>query len=375
MSWFSRFKRTLPPQPDVAKLRGEELADERARTEIEKMRVETIDERSWRTKLLLSLVVPVVAALAFLNTWYSDHAADRQHRSDQLYTDAAQQLSSNDASVRLNAILTLGSFVTEQGWLTRTFDTSASSGDCGKFESVRGRQSVALIIGQLVDEQEASVLDAIAKTADEHPCLTIEPLLSVDRSAAVQFARAAGTFAGQYILRTQNVTSVKDGKHYRDLSQQAIEDISAITMRTGSPFEAKDMMNESFVSRTFFANKCPFLDLYDKQLRLTMSVGLRSPLLARPPSAEAIQTSLKKMEDAAAVLEKSSYVLAQMADTSKGLLQIQRSAAQQNLYGTAIVVGEITPSQTIADLRSLGAYVQQLGVEGTCSIPQQPTAK
>jgi hypothetical protein len=376
MSWFGLWKQPPPASPsNLAALHREELADEKVRVEIEKLRVEASDERSWRAKLLLSLIIPLGGAVAFLNTWHSDHASERARRSEQLYTDAAQQLSSQETSVRLNAILTLSAFITERGWLAQRFLAGNAAGDCGSSESVRGRQSVALIIGDLISEPDASALDTIANVADAHPCLTAEPLLSADRSAAVQFARAAGSFAGKYILRRKKAVAFPaSDDRYQALRQQAIGDINNITLRTGSPFEARDLLNESFVSRTFLSIKCPFFGLFDKQLLLAMSVYLTSPLQASTPDVGAVQSSLQKMEDAAAVLEKSSYVLAKLASTARGMDELQRVSKRENLYGVAIVVGQMEPS-TITKLQGLGAYVQQYGVEGVCTIPQNAITK
>jgi len=369
MSWLSRWMHhPIAERRNLDELQGDALADEAKRTEIEKMRVEIRAERSWRTKLFLSLVIPIGGAIAFLNTWYSDHAADRKARSEQVYTDAAQQLNSADASVRLNAIQTLNTFISTTTWVSRVSHPLSQPDACGRFDDIRSGQSVGLIIGHLTSEPDPSVLEAIAAVAVAHPCLTVTPLLSADRSAAVQFSRAAGTFGGLYILRQKKAVSLPEGPELDKLRESAIESISDITLRTGSPFEAKDMLNTSFVSRTFLSTKCPFFKLFDRQQRLTLSTDLAAPLLDKPPDIKDVQNSLQSMEAAASILEKVSYVLTTFVEQTAGMNQLQQPGQNKDLYGVAIVVGELDPA-TIAKLQTLGAYVQHYGVEGNCVKP------
>jgi hypothetical protein len=367
VSWYAPWKHApLPPSRDISALHGSDLSDEKTRIEIEQLRVEILDQRSWRTKLLLSLLIPIGGALAFLNTWHHDHAANIDHRIDQTYTDAAKQLSDEDASVRLNGIQTLSSLVKERSWFSQHF---SSSDDCGYPNDLRSRESVALIIGHLVSENDSSVLDAIAQVADTHPCLTIKPLLSVNRSAAVLFARTAGTFGGIYESRILKISHFRGSdEDFEKLRTSAIADLNAVTLRTGSPFQAADKLNETFVSRTFFVSACPFLKLFDNDMRLTMSAGLSGALLDSPPPVAQLQTSMENTVSAAALLEKTSYVLAHVIKTDRGMTELKAVARQENLHGVAVVVGDMSPD-TISQLKSMGAYVQQFGVEGTCVIP------
>lgn len=367
VSWYNPWKHApLPPPRDISILQGSDLSDEKTRAEIEQLRVEILDQRSWRTKLLLSLLIPIGGTLAFLNTWHNDHSASLEHRIDQTYSDAAKQLSDSDASVRLNGIQTLSSLVRERGWFSRHFSTTD---ECGYPDDLRSRESIALIIGHLTSEQDSSVLDAIAQVADTHPCLTIKPLLSVNRSAGVLFARKAGAFGGIYQLRNLKAARFRGSdEEFNGLRTGAIADLNAITLRTGSPFQAADKLNERFVSRTFFASTCPFLNLFDNDMRLTMSAGLHISLLAKMPPASQLQASLKEAEDAAALLEKTSYVLAHVLKTDRGMAQLQAVARKENLHGVAVVVGEMSP-ETVDQLKRMGAYVQQLGVEGQCILP------
>src|ERR1700712_3282094 len=73
VSWYNPWKHApLPPPRDISILQGPDLSDEKTRAEIEQLRVEILDQRSWRTKLLLSLLIPIGGTLAFLNTWHTD---------------------------------------------------------------------------------------------------------------------------------------------------------------------------------------------------------------------------------------------------------------------------------------------------------------
>jgi hypothetical protein len=384
VNWFSRWKpEPPPPVRDVTTLSGTELEDEHVRVEIEKMRAEAADERAWRAKLLLSLIVPLGAALAFCFGWWKDHSADREHRETQVYADAAQQLSSNDAAVRLNAIHTLDSFVHQQSGFASFFASPSSTGmDCEAGDDLRARQSVALIIGRLSEEQDAEVLDAISTVAADHPCLTLDPLLSVDRTAAVQFARAAGNFTAIYLLHKQKRVALDQGGSGADsLSQASTDVLDAVTTRSGSPFEAKDALNQVFVSAPLVTSGsiCPFAELYNKQFELTASSALSSPLLQKPPSAADVRAAMQQMQTAAALLEKASYVLGRLA-TSKanqehkrsGIDLLTQNAAPGSLFGVAIVVGELDES-TVTSLQRLGAFVQQSKHPNTCPLSLSPT--
>jgi len=372
MSWFNFWTQApLPPARDLAGLSGSDLADEHARTEIEKMRVEILDERSWRTKLFLSLIIPVGGALAFINTWMNDRSSDRQHRNDQLYSDAAKELSNTaDPSVRQNAIETLDQFVEDRSWLSKRRH------ECAPVDDLRSKQSVALIMGHLSLEQDTNVLRSIASAVEAKPCQYIPQLLSVDRTAAASFARAAGNFGGLYTLARHRAKSIGGDDHeIAALRDAAILDIEVITLRTGSPFEAENRLNNKFASRTFFSTGCPYVGLFENQMRLTMSSGLPLALLASPPKLPAVVSAEQAMEQSAVVLEKASNVLASIANTETGMEELREATAGTDLYGVAIVVGEIGDAAKVAELQKKGAYVQQFGVDGVCTLPSMPSGK
>ena len=370
-------------QHDLLALKGEDLNDEKTRYEIRKLRLEVQESSSWRTRfwvtLFLSILVPVGGIITFTNAWFGAHASERKHVNDDLYNRAAEQLSSKDASVRLNEVITIETLMHAhkprfiRGTLNRIIGKNDS-----ELSQERNRESMALLIGRLSSETDQAVLDQIASTASKNPADAIQPLLSVNRSAAVHFARASGDFSASYILRNGHKTSMsEDDPRYKPATEGAITAINIVTLRTGSPFEAKNAKNGVFASIDFFEQRiCPFRELFLKEQSLNLSSGFRSALLDRPPTTKVVVQNLDKMAETASVLEKSSYVLGRLADDEKtwGEAWAQHEKAGEDLYGVAVVVGEFK-SSTVNRLRALGAYVEQPEENKNpgCVIPQSRT--
>lgn len=402
-------RNALPDLPELASLSGTELEDEKTRLETAKLRLEVQEEQSWRSKLivttLLSVLVPLGGVVVFLNTWFGARTGERKSAQDALYTEAAKDLSSVNASVRLNAVATLDSFLhpAKQTWFRREVNSLIGRGDensglsdeedtatsetaggtaskktpekAGKDAKVEGSASdvcdttsreqadpavlreceiLALLIGRLSDESDPAVLDAVSDVAIEHASAAVKPLLSLDRSAAIQFARAAGDFSATYILRVRRRTSMPEwDRDYKDATKGSIVVTEMVTLRTGSPFEAKNLMNERFASRDFFEETtCPFRSAFELEQKLSLSAGFSTPLLVKPPSVTALRQDLDRVVKTAAALEISSYVLGRLASDEKGLAALTK----EDLYGVAVVVGELK-DEPVGGLRSRGAYV------------------
>jgi len=275
--------------------------------------------------------------VVFLNTWFGARTGDRKSAQDALYAEAAKNLSNADASVRLNAVTTLDSFLhpPPQGWFRRDVNSLIGRGDenagdetagcdaaTGAIEpaAVRGCEIVALLIGRLWDESDPAVLDAISDVSIEHATAGVKPLLSLNRSAAIGFAHAAGDFSATYILRMRRRTSMaEDADGYDDATEGSIRVIDAVTFRTGSPFEAKNLLNQRFSSRDFLEQKvCPFNETFALQQQLGLSSGFSTPLLAKPPDVAALRKSMERMVASAEMLEKSSYVLGRWRGMRRG---------------------------------------------------------
>ena len=344
-------------EPPVDSLEGAALESEKTRSEIRKLQVEVQELRAWRSKLFfsgsLAVLAPFGSIVVFIAGWFGAHAAERIHQSDDLYNRAAKQLSSPEASVRLSAVLTLDHFVRPP--ITSSVGSLAerlfSSKDSRETVADRPRATMALLVGRLSSEDDPAVLDAIALEVGSNPDDSVTALLSMNRSAAVKFARAAGDYSGLSVLRVHHVRAYsQDDLPGAGASDPSVTDVVAIVLRTGSPFEATAKLNQQFQSRDFLINThCPFRELFKKQQRLALSSDLSDVARTKLPPSVEIMAARKQLIDTAATLERSSYILGKLATRSWFSLQ------DQDLYGTAIVVGELDDG-FIEKLQSRGAY-------------------
>jgi hypothetical protein len=373
MNFFRRRKAPSEAKPELRQMDDAGLEREKTRIEIEKLRIELNELRFWRRKWILttvlSVAVPVGGIIAFTATWVTGHVAERKHERDDRYNKAVEQLSSPDASVRLNAVATLQSLMCSG--IVRSADADPDgcpsesrwdhfwndvTGTTSVEEiRIRTRDGTAVVVGRLVPETDPAVLKGIANTAAAHLNASIHPVLSLNRSAAVTFARASGDYAGVYILNNANKVSMNtDEAGYEDFVRSAVNAIDAITLRTGSPFEIEGKLNASFVSREFLVQpKCAFREVFRKQRELMLASDLDSSWFKMPPGPADMVQKMDAMEKAAIVLEKSSFVLVSIAQDKEGLSKL----LQNDLYGVAIVVGELNTA--VADkLRGDAAFVQ-----------------
>jgi hypothetical protein len=346
-------------QSQLATLDGDQLDAEKTRSEISKLRLEVQELRAWRSKLIftaaLSVLAPLGSILLFVIGWFGAHTADRIHQNDDLYNRAATQLASPDASVRLSAVTTLDHFAAPSkalgfaSFAERVF----SSKDSIAVAKERPRETMALLVGRLSVEDDQAVLNAIAAEVSKNPADSVIPLISMNKTAAVGFARAVGELSGLAILNTRlmkalNQDDLPDG----GANDPSVTDVVNVVLRSGSPFEATARLNQQFSSRDFLTNRrCPFRELFKKQQRLSLYSDMSDLSRPSPPGATAVQRGLDQVVAAAAKLERSSYILGSLATSDWNVL------ASEDLYGTAVVVGDLNPG-VIANLRSRGAYFQ-----------------
>lgn len=340
-------------------LTGDQLEAEKTRSEITKLRIEVQELQAWRSKFLFTVVVTILAPLGsillFVIGWFGSHAADRIHQSDDLYNRAATQLASSDASVRLSAVTTLDHFAAPaKATIFGAFaEHLFSSKDSLKISEERPRETMALLIGRLSVEDDQAVLDAIAREVSKNPNDSVIPLISMNKTAAVGFARAAGGLSGLAILKSKHLRKFdQDDLSDGGAADPSVTDIVDVVLRTGSPFEATARLNQQFSSMDFFTNaRCPFRELFKKQQRLNLYSDMSELSRFRPPGAAELDRALTQTIAAAAELERSSYILGNLAASNWGVL------SSLDLYGTAIVVGDLRPD-VVAQLRSRGAYFQ-----------------
>jgi len=348
-----------PTNDPLEKLFGESLEAEKTRSEINKLRVEVEELRAWKSKLVFTSVLAVFAPLGsivlFFVGWFGSHASERIHQGDELYNRAATQLSSPDASVRLSAVTTLDHFAqppasTSIGVLSERLFTSRDSVSIAR---QRPQETMALLIGRLSVEDDQAVLDAIAGEVSKNPIDSVTPLLSMNKTAAVGFSRAAGQFSGLSILKTRRLRSLEqDDLAGKGACDPSVTDVVNVVLRTGSPFEATARFNQQFASKDFLTNaRYPFRELFKKQQRLALSSDMSDVIRPAPPSDAEVEKALAAVIEAAAKLERSSYILGSLATERWDVLE------PKDLFGTAIAVGDITP-EVVTKLRSRGAYFQ-----------------
>ena len=298
-------------------LTDEQLATMKIRSEVEKLRLEMQEMKAWRAKLiftsLVAVLAPIGSVLLFLYGWYGSHAVDRHRQNQDVYQTAAKQLASPFASVRLSAVLTLDRFVKpdQTGFLGSLSERLFTSKSAKQSDETCVREAMALLIGSLAHENDPATLNAIAKVVLDNPEQSATPLVSINKNAAVDFARAAGKYSGLSVLRLQHVTSVDDARWAEVVKEKGtdptIEDIVAIVLRTGSPFEATAQLNQRFSSRDFLTTpQCPFRDLFMNQRALNTGSYLNDITRRSPPDSEEIDASLSLVIDSAATLERSS---------------------------------------------------------------------
>ncbi len=169
----------LPPEGGLAALTSEQLEEEKTRSEIGKLRIEIQELRAWRSKLVftatLSVLAPLGSVLLFLVGWFGSHASERIHQNDDLYNRAATQLASSNASERLSAVTTLDHFAAPEGPTDfRSYSEHLfSSKSSASIAAARPQETMALLVGRLSVEDDSAVLDAIARRR----CQRIPPTL------------------------------------------------------------------------------------------------------------------------------------------------------------------------------------------------------
>ena len=353
-------KRQSEQESKLAVLDGNQLDAEKTRTEISKLQLEMQELRAWRSKLIftatLSILAPLGAIFLFVTGWFGSHAADRIHQNDDLYNRAATELASPDASVRLSAVTTLDHFAarTRPSGFASFAERLFGSKDSNAVAKERPRETMALLIGRLSAEDDQAVLNAIAQEVSKNPGDSVIPLTSINKTAAVGFARASGELSGLEILSARHLREFnQDDLSGGGTSDPSITDVVNIVLRSGSPFEATARLNQQFSSRDFLTNgHCPFRELFKKQQRLSIYSDMNDLSRPSPPSASDLQHAIDQVVEAAAKLERSSFILGGLATSDWDVL------ASEDLYGTAIVVGDLN-ADVVAKLRYQGAYFQE----------------
>jgi hypothetical protein len=378
LRWFAPTRISQPVMDDLTSMSTPELADEKARLDIRKLRLDLAANTSWRTKVivtpLVSVLVPLVGILTFANTWYGSHSAERKQTVTDAYRRATEELNEQQASVRLSGASALRTLMATpaNGILRRSFNRIIGRGD-QNLTSFPAEEGMGILISRIAAEDDPEVLSQIANIAKEHPRESISALLSLNRGAAVHFARAAGDFSATFILASQHKTSLSDyDPAYRGTTAASVETITDITRRSGSPFEATDMRNATFPSRNFLTiANCAFYELYKNEQDLELGSAMQLAWSDKPPNTQALRASMERVAATAAVLEKSSFVLANVAEDARRRAEapgakasdqapwnlLMRSARSDDLDGVAIVVGELD-AETIAAVRRHGAFVQ-----------------
>lgn len=350
------------PNPGSTSSVEEELGAEKTRNEIAKLNIEIQELKAWRWKVILTALTPIGSVFLFLLGWYGSHLTERRQQNQELYTRAAKELASQDATVRLSGVKAIDTYidVSKPGLFGTISQLAFSSTGTAELERERKLESMALIVGSLSHENDPAVLEAIADEVAKHPEESVDPLISANKAAAVRFARAAGMYSGLSVLHLEHAKFYPQDRWAkvteRDGLDPTISDLDVVTLRTGSPFEGSDTYNQRFLAINFLTNgTCPFKELFDNQQTLTMGSDLNDHSRVNPPTPKELAAALVQVIDAAAVLERSSYILGSVAKTSWSAIETWHSEQHKDLFGTAVIVGK--PGKTAeANLRSLGGY-------------------
>ena len=339
-----------------------ELDSEKTRNEIEKLKIEVQELKAWRWKVLLTTLTPIGSVALFLFGWHGTHLKERRQQNQELYTRAAAELASHDASVRLGGVKAVDTYIalSTPDWLSAISQTVFDSSDSRVLEEEQKEESMALIVGSLSRENDPAVLEGISDEIAKHAEESIDPLISENKAAAVQFARAAGYYSGLSVLRLKHARFYSEDNWILQTDHRktdsTIYDIEIITLRTGSPFEGTDTYNQRFEAREILTQAtCPFKELFDNEQILAMESDLSDNTRVRPPTPKEIDVALSRVIDTAAVLERSSYILGAVVRQNWSAIQQWRSSQHKDLYGTAVIVGQ-PGDAAVSNLRSLGGY-------------------
>jgi len=342
-----------------------QLAKENVRAELAKLMFEFEEQRSWRWKVLFtSIIAPFGSVILLLVGWYGSHVAERRHQVEDVYTAAAKQLASSDPAVRLSAVKTLDQYMvgSDTSWLAQTSERIFASRTSRDLTEERSRTTMALLIGSLLRENDPSVLDAIADATEHHPEEAADPVISMNKTAAVTFARAAGGFAGLSILHGDNALSFKDEDVSEGVRDKVLDDIDIFVLRTGSPFQASTRFNPRFSPKDMLVNgrTCQFNEIFDNRRTLTMGVGVNTVLRRQTPDIQELKAAMENVISSAATLERSSYILGKLIDKHRNIIDETKSAPASgfvfDLFGTAVIIGKPDDPAAIVDLRKRGGY-------------------
>jgi hypothetical protein len=356
-------------QPRLNEMDDAQLSSANARAELAKLTFEYKEQKSWLWKILFSsILAPFASVILLLLGWYGSHATERHHQMEDVYLRSAKALSSNDPAVQLSSVKALELFMNggETTWAARLSERLFVSKTSRELSEERSREAIALLMGRLSNESDPAVLDAIADAARHNAEQAAGPLLSTNKTGAVLFARAAGEFAGLDILFRHHAVSLSDhdplepeDEVTEEDKRSALSDIDVIVLRTGSPFQASARFNQRFSPADILRNvhSCGFHEIYGNQRTLAEGSGLNIDLRRKPPTIEQLNEAKKRLIDAAANLERSSYILGVLLDQNNSVFDNRKDGKTWDfdLFGTAVVLGELRQT-AIDDLRRRGGY-------------------
>jgi hypothetical protein len=190
----------------------------------------------------------------------------------------------------------------------------------------------------------------------------------MNKSEAVDFVRKSGTFAGLSILLKRHAPKIEDEKVTSFERNRVTSDIDVIVLRTGSPFEVSNQLNQRFSPHDMLTNPhCEFREIYNLQRTLTMGAGLNTPIRHRPPTTQELSDAAQKLIASAATLERTSYIVGNLIKADKAVLDSKVDDPKSvevdkngkvwafDLTGTAITIGELDDT-AIFDIRSRRGY-------------------
>jgi hypothetical protein len=328
--------------------------------ENDKLQYEIEELRRWRQKLYLgffsALLSPFVAAFTFLLGLNASRGNERIQEQDASYQQLLNGVGSSSPSQRLVSVTGLQRIIAEppkRSVLGRLLTLSPLEVQEEHARNQRADDAAELLVAKLRDETDPGVvhasLDALAMA--QHP--PIEAIASINRAAALSFARSSGRLSALLILRslkkreldqndlcgevstptapTTKCSAVQFSSTKISGTRGDIEtELSNLVLRTPSPYDGVSQINSAFLVWPFLYGT-PFNHDFAKEQRATLDDDARK----RPPTDQEVETARKDFLQLSLFLQGTSAALELALHTRTGKLQ------GKDLSRIALVSGDL----------------------------------
>jgi hypothetical protein len=209
------------------------------------------DLRRWRAKAVIAVVSAFLAPLITIGTFVlassASRWAERKRDADALYGQVVQDFASASLPRRLSAISAMAAFTAQQQeewWMPRPKAELTAASD-------RARNAISLLVNTLTTEADPTVVNAIVNMTLTRPDLSLPLLKEANRRAAVEFARAAGTYSGLLMLHNAKRASMDDDEVSEALISSVEIGMAEQIARSNQLFDTADDSNSQFLAQPF----------------------------------------------------------------------------------------------------------------------------